>query len=172
MTDLLNPPKPAPTIIGNFDMTDNDKAREIAKKHIELYRTMERGIGDTVYNAVTEALESQRRTIEEKDGEIDRLKPLAAIGEKWQANSDLSEWFPYTALEMVSIKNDVMEKAAKIEKLGNDLVRTENCFSAAHSRAEQLQSRVKELEECLRDIDSVVDELITPPGNGATKRGE
>lgn len=26
MTDILNPPKPAPTTIGSFDMTDNDKA--------------------------------------------------------------------------------------------------------------------------------------------------
>lgn len=46
-------------------MSNQAKAREITLKHMQAYRTGELGVGDTVHNAVTEALESQRKELEE-----------------------------------------------------------------------------------------------------------
>lgn len=80
MTDLLNPPKPEPTHIGCFNMTQQD----IEQKAREIIARLGMGpfpIGNHKYSEAraamcdaAEFIESQRQQIAEKDAEIERLR--------------------------------------------------------------------------------------------------
>lgn len=84
--------------------------------------------GDDIFDEAITIINSQ-------SAEIERLRPLAKIGERWNADSSLEEWFPYTAEELSSLR----QKVAELEKCAG--------FNAdGLVREMALQAKVAELE--------------------------